>query len=306
MNSLILSLKSLARKSRFINFLKELLINNNKKIDLASIQGQIQKSIESQWLYMIKNNVKIFDKIQDAGFRCYSQFEEDGIILYLLSCVGKKTRSVVEICSGSGSECMSANLIINHGYKGFLFDGDEKNINAATSFFKSQKDCLLFEPTIKKIWITKNNINDILIDAGVEGEVDVLSLDIDGNDYHIWEAISVINPRICVFETHNIIPSNLAITIPYQDDFYAMDKNEIEIEFRSASLLAMVKLSKKKGYTMVGSHKHGFNVFFVRKDLLNNLIPRPTIEEIHDNEFTRVAQKTRWPLVKNHPWITVD
>jgi hypothetical protein len=96
--------------------------------DVASLQGQIQKNIVSQFLYSVKNNVKIFDDIKDAGFRCYSQFEEDGIILYLLTCIGKKTRSVVEIGCGNGSECMSANLIINHGYKGYLFDGDDNNV----------------------------------------------------------------------------------------------------------------------------------------------------------------------------------
>jgi hypothetical protein len=306
MNSLLIFVKSLARKLRINKFLKLFLINKNKETDWASLQQQIQKNIESQWLSLIKNNLKVFDKIQDAGFRCYSQFEEDGIILYLLACIGKKTRSVVEICCGSGSESMAANLIINHGYKGYLFDGDEKNVNAAKSFFSSQKDCMFNLPSIKKQWITKNNVNQTLIDSGIQGEVDVLSLDIDGNDYYIWEEINVINPRVCVFETHSIVPSNLSITIPYKDDFYAMDKDKIEREFRSASLLAMVKLSKKKGYTMVGSHKHGFNVFFVRDDLLNDLLPRPTIEEIHDNECTRVAQKTRWPLVKNYPWVKVD
>jgi hypothetical protein len=273
--------------------------------DVASLQGQIQKNIESQFLYSVKNNVKIFDDIKDAGFRCYSQFEEDGIILYLLTCIGKKTRSVVEIGCGNGSECMSANLIINHGYKGYLFDGDDNNVQAAKNFFKSQKDCLLNQPVIKQAWIKKSNINKLLEDIGLTGEVDVLSLDIDGNDYHIWDSISVIRPRICVFETHCIIPSDLAITIPYTDDFYAMDKGEIDSEFRSASLLAMVKLCRKKGYTMVGSHKHGFNVFFVRDDLLNSLLPRPTIDEIHDNECTRIARQSRWPLVKDHPWVSV-
>ena len=200
---------------------------------------------------------------------------------------------------------MSANLIINHGYKGYLFDGDDKNVHVAEKFFKSQKDCLLVQPTIKNAWITKSNINKLLEDIGLTGEVDLLSLDIDGNDYHIWDSISVILPRICVFETHSIIPSDLAVTIPYTENFYAMDKGEVDSEFRSASLLAMVKLSRKKGYTMVGSHKHGFNVFFVRDDLLNNLLPRPTIDEIHDNEFTRIARQSRWPLVKDHPWVSV-
>ena len=164
--------------------------------DVASLQGQIQKNIEVQYLHFVKNSVKIFHDIKDAGFRCYSQFEEDGIILYLLTVIGKKTRSVVEISCGDGKECMSANLIINHGYKGYLFDGDNNSVQAAEKFFKSQKDCLLVKPSIKNAWVTKSNINKLLEDIGITGEVDVLILDIDGNDYYIWESIEIIRPRI--------------------------------------------------------------------------------------------------------------
>ena len=200
---------------------------------------------------------------------------------------------------------MAANLIINHGFKGYLFDGNEKNIRQAKGFFRSQKNCLLVQPTTKQAWITKSNVNELLENEGITGEVDVLSLDLDGNDYYIWQAIEIIKPRVCVFETHNIIPSDLSVTIPYKDDFYAMDKGVIDSEFRSVSLKAMVKLSKAKGYTLVGSHKHGFNVFFVRDDLLNNLLPRPEISDIDENEWTKRGRKERWPLVKNHPWVEV-
>lgn len=299
------SLKKFAKKSRLLVSLYHVFRPSKPPDDIASLQGQLQKGIESQWLHSVKSGVRLFDDIKDAGFRCYSQFEEDGILLYLLSCTGKKTRTVVEMCCGSGSECMAANLIINHGFKGYLFDGDTGNVQAARRFFKSQKDCLLVEPSIQQAWITRSNVNQLLQDIGAAGEVDVLSLDLDGNDYYIWEAIRVINPRICVFETHNIIPPDLAITIPYDDAFFAMDKGEIDSEFRSVSLLAMVTLSRRKGYTLVGSHKHGFNVFFVRDDLLTDLIPRPTIDEIDDTEWTRISRENRWPLVKDHPWVNV-
>lgn len=300
------NIKTIIKKIPFSFHIYRLLKKlSGVKYDIPSIQGQIQKNIETQWVLSAINNVRVFEDIKDAGFRCYSQFEEDGIILYLLSCIGKKTRSVVEICCGIGSECMAANLIINHGYKGYLFDGDVNIVKHAKSFFRKQKDCLLVEPTITQAWITKSNINALLEQCGAVGEIDLLSLDMDGNDYYIWEAIEIISPRICVFETHDIIPSDLSITIPYSDNFFAMNKGKVESEFRSVSLAAMVKLSNRKGYTLVGSHRHGFNVFFVRNDLLNDLLPRPKIEDIHDNEWTRSGREHRWPLVKDHPWVTV-
>lgn len=270
-----------------------------------STSQQIQRSISSQWLMAKRQNIKLFDNVKDSGFRCYSQFEEDGIILYILTIIGVNNRTVVEICCGTGSECMAANLIINHGFKGYLFDGDQKNVDKATSFFNKQQDCLLVKPNIVKAWITRDNINKLLIDAGIEGEVDVLSIDIDGNDYYIWEAIKAINPRMCVFETHDIVPCDKSITIPYSDNFFAMDKKDASKDFRSVSLAAMDKLSRSKGYTLVGGHRHGFNVFYVRNDLLNDLLPRPTLGSIHDNEWTRAGQAMRWPKVKDFPWVEV-
>jgi hypothetical protein len=60
----------------------------------------------------------------EVGFHCYSQFEEDGILLFIFSLIGAKTKMVVELCAGKGRECMATNLIINHGWNGFLFDSE--------------------------------------------------------------------------------------------------------------------------------------------------------------------------------------
>lgn len=294
-------------KSRWIErarvFLRDLIEDMDLKF--PTVEQQLQKNLLARYYSNKAAGIRTYPDISDAGFRCYSQFEEDGIILYLLALVGTKTKTVVEMCCGNGRECMAANLIINHGFKGYLFDGDEGNANAATKFFAKQRDCLLVKPAITTAWITRDNVNDLLLASGVSGEVDVLSLDIDGNDYHIWEAIEEIQPRICVFETHDIIPGNLSLTIPYSDDFFAWDKPELEQEFRSVSLAAMAKLSTRKGYTLVGAHRHGFNVFFVRNDLMSGLLDEATIEQVHANEWTSYGQRERWPKVKDMPWVKV-
>jgi hypothetical protein len=219
--------------------------------------------------------------------------------------VGMTNRTVVEICCGRGNECMAANLIINHGFKGYLFDGDKSNIEHAIRFYSSQRDCRFIMPELSQAWITRENVNELIADSGITGEIDLLSIDIDGNDYYIWEAIEVVQPRVCIFETHNMIPADLCLTIPYSPDFNAMAKRGPEKDFRSVSLGAMDKLSRRKGYTLVGAHKHGFNVLYVRNDLLNDLLPKPKLHEIHDNEQTRSSQLKRWPLVQNFPWVEV-
>jgi hypothetical protein len=271
-----------------------------------SVNQQMQRNIVNQYLWFKANGIRPYPSIRDAGFRVYSQFEEDGIILYIFSMIGFKTRRVVEMCCGSGSECMATNLILNHGFDGYLFDGDPRNISLARRFFCSKKDCLLYPPVLSQGWITAENVNDLLTRAGCVGEVDLFSLDVDGNDYWIWDAVEVINPRLLVLETWNIIPSDRSLTIEYRADFdSSWNKSKDVQDYRGASLLAMQNLCKKRGYRMIGSHRHGFNVFFLRKDEGIDFFPEVDIQEIHNNFWTRSGQASRWPLVKDMPWKEV-
>jgi hypothetical protein len=281
-------------------------INQKQRpVDVDSINQQLQKVLANQYQINLRQGKKSYEDISQAGFRCYSQFEEDGIILYVLSIIGMKTKKVVEICIGNGEECMATNLILNHGYQAFLFDGSEQNIKHANRFFKSKKDCLLGPPSIQRAWVTRDNVNDLLRNIGARGEVDLLSLDIDGNDYYIWEAINEINPRLCVFETHDVVPADFSLTIPYEEDFNWKSKVGADREFRSVSLLAMKKLSERKGYRLIGSHKAGFNVFFLRNDIAQDLFPEVSIEHVHNNYWTKARQEQIWPLIKDKPWVKV-
>jgi hypothetical protein len=286
-------------------FVRKLSLQPSTRVDSESINQQIQLSLKNQWLQWKLTGVSPYRRIREAGFRCYSQFEEDGIILYLLTMIGSDAGIVVEMCCGNGSECMATNLILNHGYTGFLFDGSNENIIAATSFFESKKDCLLVKPKLRSSWITSENVNELLKEVGCPREVDFFSLDLDGNDYWIWEAIGEISPKICCFETHDIIPSKKSITIPYNPEFDCWSQPAERHDFRSVSLAAMVKLSKRKGYRLVGSHKHGFNVFFMRDDIGIEFFPEVSVEEIHDNPWTKDGQANRWNTVKDLNWIEV-
>jgi hypothetical protein len=234
-------------------------------LDHDSVSQQVQRNIVNQYQSFKMTGILPYTKIRDAGFRVYSEFEEDGIILYVLSMIGFKTRRVVEMCCGAANECMATNLILNHGFDGYLFDGNQENIRAANEFFGRKHDCLLYPPVVTHAWITKDNVNELLTQSGCTGEVDLFSLDMDGNDYWIWDAIRAINPRLLVFETQNIIPADRSLTIEYRPDFYCWDKPIAEQDYRGVSLLAMQRLCKRRGYRMIGAHRHGFNVFFLRR-----------------------------------------
>jgi hypothetical protein len=227
--------------------------------DLNNDEAAAQKTLMHQYRLLASKGSEWLPSFKDVGFRKYSQFEEDGILLYLFSLVPPVNRTCVEICAGDGRQCNTANLIINHGWWGHLFDGDEQHVTSGGAFFSKNKDTFLYPPRFTKAWITAENVNDQIAKSGASGPIDLLSLDIDGMDYWVWKAITVIEPQVVVCETHNPIPPDRALTVPYDPGFVFESEN-----YRGASLAAMCKLGREKGYRLVGTHRFGFNAFFMR------------------------------------------
>ena len=128
-------------------------------LDHDSVSQQVQRNIVNQYQSFKMTGILPYTKIRDAGFRVYSEFEEDGIILYVLSMIGFKTRRVVEMCCGAANECMATNLILNHGFNGYLFDGNQERIRAANEFFGRKHDCLLYPPVVTHAWITQRTMS---------------------------------------------------------------------------------------------------------------------------------------------------
>ena len=128
-------------------------------------------------------------------------------------------RRCVEICAGNGREGLAAKLIINHGWSGYLFDGNEHSIEARRKFFKTCRETSFNPPVFTKAWITAENVNELIADSGVEGPIDLLSLDMDGTDSWIWKIINVVDPRAVVCDAHNIIPPDRALTVPCDPQF---------------------------------------------------------------------------------------
>jgi len=236
----------------------------------------------------------------EVGFRCHSQFEEDGILLYIFGLIGTTNRTCVEICAGNGIECNTANLILHHGWWGHLFDGDPRQVAEGVEFYRSSKDTFLHPPRFTHAWITAENVNDLIRASGVSGEVDLLSLDLDGMDYWVWKAIDCIKPRVVVCETHNVIGPEDALTIPYDPQFKATIP-----DYHSASLAAMNKLAVAKGYRLVGTHRYGFNAFFVLNGIAEDLLPAVDPARCLDDPVSREARAKEWPKVRDLDWVRV-
>lgn len=259
-----------------------------------------QKNLMQQYRALTTGPGKSLPSLLDVGFRKYSQFEEDGILLYLFSLIRPINRTCVELCAGNGHECNTANLIINHGWWGHLFDGDVDNVRRGNEFYAESRDTFLHPPRFTQAWLTAENVNELLLKSGVSGPVDLLSLDIDGMDYWVWKAIEVINPQVVVCEIHNLIPPELALTVPYAPEFVC--KSEL---YRGASLAAMSKLGRDKGYRLIGMHRFGFNAFFVREGVAEVLLPVVDPATCLNDPYTRQVREQYWPAASKLDWQTV-
>ena len=195
----------------------------------------------------------------DTGYRVFSQFEEDGKLLFIFSIIGMGGRRFVEIGSDDGVNSNSANLYFNFDWTGLFVDGNPRSIRRGRRFFARHPHPWYYAPRFVCVRVTRANINPLLEDSGSTGEIDLLSIDIDGNDYWIWDALTVITPRVVVIETHNEFGLE-NIVVPYDPDYSPPGKHPL---YHGASPRAMVALGRRKGYRLVGANTLGFN-FFLR------------------------------------------
>jgi hypothetical protein len=250
----------------------------------------------------------------DAGFGVQSQNDEDGVLLLVFALVGFTNRVLVEIAAGNGIECNSANLIVNHGFTGLLFEGDERLVQAGERFYEERLGPVALKPRFVREWVTRENVDDLVrgnMYAGAvppSGEIDFLSLDLDGNDYWVLAALTCVKPRVIMVEFNAAWGAERALTIPYDPRF----KARLEpVPYMGASLPAFVKLLGGRGYRLVGVERLGFNAVFVRRDLCPELLPERTAAECLDGPIVSILQTglRRDPRLTAHlrdkPWVEV-
>ena len=240
------------------------------------------------------NNPNNFN-ISKFGIKIYSQNEEDGIILYILKHIGIRTKKFIEIGSESGTECNTTNLLKYFDWSGMQIEGDKELYNNAKIQLKKKLREKMKNIKLVNSFITKKNINKI-IKKNFKKEVDLLSIDIDGNDFWVWEEINCINPRLVVIEYNSFFGSEISCTIPYNPKFiWYYEKKR---PYYGASLKALEKLGRKKKYTLVGVDKNGVNAFFVRNDLAKNvnLKSKKSEDVFIDNkrEIRNISNYTIW------------
>jgi hypothetical protein len=207
------------------------------------------------------------------GYKVYSQNDEDGIIAEIFRRIGTTNRTFVEFGVETGVECNTAKLLVE-GWRGLWIEANRAS--AATirdSFAPFIADGRL---RFAEGRVTADNINGLIAQSGLAGEIDILSIDIDYNDYWVWKAIEVISPRLVAIEYNATLRPPMSLVVPYRPEAEWDGSN-----FQGASLEALVKLGGEKNYRIVGCSIAGTNAFFVRADLCADRFLEPATAQEH-------------------------
>jgi len=210
------------------------------------------------------------NKIQTLGdveFRVYSQWGEDGIIEWLCNKLPMIPRSFIEFGVESFAEANCRFLIENRGWRGLIIDASETYMNNLRQQGLYWRQDLTAIPA----FITPDNINKLIADNGFDVELGILSVDIDGNDYWVLEAISCVKPAIVICEVNGVFGDLQAVTVPYKANFDRMTAH-YSGQYFGCSVGALRILCEKKGYCFIGTSTSGVNAFFVRNDLAAPII----------------------------------
>jgi len=207
------------------------------------------------------------------GFKLYAQNDEDGIIQEIFRRIGTTDRTFIEFGVGTGVECNTAKLLVE-GWRGLWIEADPLRAGSIRRTFELPLEERRL--TLLESLVTAENVNALLAQGGVDGEVDLLGIDIDYNDYWVLRAVTAGRPRVVVIEYNASLRPPLSLTVPY-DPHGSWDGSN----FYGASLEALVRVGAAKGYRIVGCSIAGVNAFFVRADLCGSKFLEPATAEEH-------------------------
>jgi hypothetical protein len=251
-------------------------------------------------------------RLKDYEFKVFSQWGEDGIIQRLISCIPIKNKTFIEFGVEDFFESNCRFLLMKDNWAGFVIDGSSSNISRLkSSYFYWKHDLKAIDA-----FVTRENINDLLATSEFEEDLGLLSIDIDGNDYYIFKAITSFRPRLLILEYNAIFGHTRKISIPYEANFCRTNKHYSNLYF-GASLAAITHIAMTKGYSLVGTGSAGCNAFFVRNDLLNDHVQVLSVEEAFSpslfresrdpmGNFTFVGGRNRVELIKGLPVFNVE
>jgi len=258
------------------------------------------------------NQGKHSSNLKDYEFKVFSQWGEDGVLQRLTSAIEIPEKTFIEFGVQDFFESNCRFLMMKDNWRGFVIDGSAANIDRLRQSYFYWK----YEISAVDAFITRENINELLAKSGFGPDLGILSVDIDGNDYHVLQAIEVFSPRILICEYNALFGPSRRITVPYDADFVRTSKHHSNLYY-GASLGAIVYLANKKGYSLVGTNSAGNNAFFVRNDLVSTQFPALTAKDgftqsrfresrSAEGNLTYVSGEARLKLIQGLPVVNVE
>ncbi len=246
-----------------------------------------------------------------AGFKVFSQWDDDGLIQYLIKTIDISNKIFIEFGVEDYTESNTRFLLMNNNWNGLVFDGSKEYVDYI------KKDDIYWKHNLKAecAFITAENINELISKNGIKGEIGLLHIDIDGVDYWVWKAIDVVTPDIVIMEFNSVLGKDRAITVPYKSDFCRLNAHHSGI-YAGASLRAMCMLAEEKGYSFIGVNSAANNAYFVKKSKLGDLKALSVDEGYKESQFresrnkdgslTFASGEDRLKLIKGLPIINVE
>ena len=252
--------------NRLTNFINRDLEKYSSKIqsDLELLKIANGKILSNQNFAFKLSEIK--SDIKKAEFKVFSQWGDDGIIDFLIKYLDIDSKKFIEFGVENYTECNTRFLLMNENWSGLIFDGSKEYMESV----KRENISWKYDLTAVNAFITSDNINQLIRDNGFAGEIGLLHIDIDGNDYWVWKAINVINPVIVIVEYNSVFGYENPWTVPYDENFIRGKKHYSNLYY-GTSLLSICDLALNLGYNFIGCNSNGNNAYFIRKDKIKDL-----------------------------------
>lgn len=271
-----------------------------EKIDI--LERRLESLFSAHYQSLVSPNLNQKIAFRKAEFKIYSKHGGDGILAYIFSKIGPTNFTFVEIGVENGRECNTANLSLNFGWNGLMVEANNDWVKSAQNFYQEKLGHQANKVKIVSCFVNAENINKLFTDNGLGGEIDLLSIDIDSNDYWVWKSINVINPRVVVME-YNTALAFKSLSIKYDPNLHYGDICQKNPLYYGASLTALTKLAKTKGYILVACDSHGHDAFFVKKEVAEGKFIELSPEEAFYSNPVTLAKfgrlENQFELVKN-------
>lgn len=254
---------------------QELIVGRTNEL-IADTAQTLRRTAQTQSQALVRDILKDakYDdpkRLERYGYCVASQNEEDGMLAEVFRRIGTTNRAFFEFGVGNGLQNITFHMLLN-GWKGWWIEINQPKLAFMRQYFAGaiNEGRLVIDDS----HIDAENINAVCEKLGMPEEIDLLSIDIDGNDYHVFERMSRVRARVLVLEYNPLYPPPMRLVGAYDPNYQYSEQSYI-----GASLQSLTELAESKGYQLVGTSISGINAIFVRKDLAGDKFAFPATPE---------------------------